>query len=496
MGYQYTIYIIPDVLALVVSLGLAFFIYIKNPSSRVNRLSSLFLFSFGIFAFGQVALSMSTDNGMAFIWARVKLLGLIFFAPLFLHTVLASADKGNVLLGRMRYLYLPSVFFVLILGTRLLIADVRLWRYGYDLELGQMGWAIIPLFLAYTSYAAYVLAKKYVASMETERLRTTPLLMGSLIIVMGFMGEAWRMVVSGDVYPFFPFAGAVVGVLFSYSVVKYDVLEVRPPPSPEDGKAGGAVPTVQAEVGGKEEGAAEPVVRVGVMALSHGVDKSRGAFLSLVSHGCCGLIVTKHSPEKVRVETGLKGVPIVALDVGGRGGALNPRKPENIFLTLQEFVDKGGECVILIEDLNYLLSVNPLETMRSFLVNSVELVSNTGGRLIMEMDEEKMNKDVLAELEHLVKYQYLMPVFTCLSNPIRKDILYYLEAGTASFTDIFKAAGVIFPSKVSFHLNSLKDAGLVEQDGARKYALTWKGETALQMVKDMEGVLTDKFKVE
>ncbi len=484
MGYNVSAYAYPSILAVVVSIGLAVFIYVKNQTSRTNRLYSLLLAAFSIFAVGQMALIMSTDPGSALIWARIKFLGLIFVAPIFLHAILMAVDKKNPVYKKIIYLYAPSLIFTLAIPTRLSITGVRSLRHGFDMVLGPIGFVTLLFILVYTIYAAYVMMMKYNESMELERRRTTPLLIGSIFFLVGVMWEFGRLMAtskgigSGNVYPFLPIAGTVMGVLLSYSIVKYTAVQVKP--------------VLEA---GKVK-APKPKVEPGMLILTRGLDKSREAFLGLVSNGCQGLIVTKNKSADVRTETGLERVPIVEFAAGERKDTVSPKKPENLFLTLQEFINGQGNSAILVEDLNYLLSANSVETIRSFLINAVELVSDKGGRLIVALDEEKMNEHVLSELDHLVKYQYLMPVFTCLSNPLRKDVLYFLEAGKATFTEIFKEVGVIFPSKVSFHLNSLKDAGLLEQDEERKYFLTWKGTTALEMIKEMEGMLTEKFQPE
>jgi len=409
---------------------------------------------------------------------------LIFVAPLFLHAIMMAVDKKNPLLDKIIYLYIPSVISLLALPTSLSISGVRTLRHGFDIDLGLIGWISFLVLLSYTTYAVYIMSIKFSKSIELERHWTTPLFAGSVFLFLGFTWEFARLLGvtmgkgSGNFYPFLPIAGTAMGVLLSYSTLKYSAVKVKP--VLEDAKI---------EV-------SKPKVEPGMLILSKGLDKSREAFLGLVSNGCQGLIVTKNKSELVRAETGLEKLPIVEFAAGEQENTVSPKQPENLFLTVQEFINGSGNSAILVEDLNYLLSANSVETVRSFLINAVELVTTKGGRLILALDEEKINDHVLSELDHLVRYQYLMPVFTCLSNPIRKDILYYLEAGKATFTEIFKEVGVLFPSKVSFHLNSLKDAGLLEQDVEKKYSLTWKGTTALEMVKKMEGILTEKFEVD
>lgn len=487
MGYYFSVHALPCIIAAIVSSALALYIYAKKlyakkPSGRFDKLFALLMFSFAVLALGQSGICISTDHATAVFWARIRLLGMVFFAPLFLHTVLAFADKDNPLLGRVRYLYLPSAFFSLALAPGLSTLAVRPWG-GHDFEAaGALLWGSILIILAYVSYAAHVLVRGYTMGIDLARRRTKPLLLGALALLIGVV--VWIAGMVGDslgpatqyIHSFLGSAGIAMSILYSYAVTRYKVLDVAP------------VVELKAE-------AAEPALQPGMAVLTDGMDKSRQDLLGLVSQGYHGLIATKHQPEKVRMETALERTPILRLDVEGKGDAIDARKLENLFLTLQEFVGKGGKGAILVEDLNYLLSVNSLKDLRAFLANIVELLASKRGVLILEVDEQKMNPDVLAELRHFLNYQHLMPVFSCLSNPIRKDIVLYLEAGKASFTEIYRASGLMFPSKLSFHLNFLRDCGLIEQDEERKYSLTWRGRAALEMLRGMEDELLKKFEV-
>lgn len=66
---------------------------------------------------------------------------------------------------------------------------------------------------------------------------------------------------------------------------------------------------------------------------------------------------------------------------------------------------------------------------------------------------------------------------TCLSNPIRRQILAILSAnGEMRFMDITRALGIGDHTKVNFHLKNLKTNNLISQNREKTYRLTPQGE--------------------
>jgi DNA-binding NtrC family response regulator len=66
---------------------------------------------------------------------------------------------------------------------------------------------------------------------------------------------------------------------------------------------------------------------------------------------------------------------------------------------------------------------------------------------------------------------------TCLSNPIRRQILTALSAnGEMRFMDITRALGISDHTKVNFHLENLKTNNLIGRNREKTYRLTPQGE--------------------
>jgi uncharacterized RDD family membrane protein YckC len=76
-------------------------------------------------------------------------------------------------------------------------------------------------------------------------------------------------------------------------------------------------------------------------------------------------------------------------------------------------------------------------------------------------------------------------ILSILSHPLRREILLNLsEKGEASFTDLLNLLKVD-TGKLSFHLRSLEV--FIEQTPSGKYKLSRAGESAIRVIRDVEG---------
>ena len=74
-----------------------------------------------------------------------------------------------------------------------------------------------------------------------------------------------------------------------------------------------------------------------------------------------------------------------------------------------------------------------------------------------------------------------------LANPLRRLILRRLDEGPTSFTEVMRAAGIDDSPKLSFHLRTLQEGGLVAH-GTDNYELTKAGEEAIRVLKEVDEI--------
>ena len=81
-----------------------------------------------------------------------------------------------------------------------------------------------------------------------------------------------------------------------------------------------------------------------------------------------------------------------------------------------------------------------------------------------------------ARLEHKTEIKLSETTIKAFSNPIRKNITFYLlHAGVSRFSDIAGSIGISDASKLSYHLRILSEAGIVDKTKAGQYLLPSKG---------------------
>jgi FixJ family two-component response regulator len=96
-----------------------------------------------------------------------------------------------------------------------------------------------------------------------------------------------------------------------------------------------------------------------------------------------------------------------------------------------------------------------------------------------QFDEVSREKAKSAAPESAAEIQ---EVLSSLASPIRRDVVELLDGQKCSFTRIKDELKIKDPTKLSFHLRKLKSAGILDQDYEKIYALTGKGERAVEVL--------------
>jgi len=78
-----------------------------------------------------------------------------------------------------------------------------------------------------------------------------------------------------------------------------------------------------------------------------------------------------------------------------------------------------------------------------------------------------------------------------LANPIRRNILKLISGRqTMRLMELTRELGIEDHTKVVFHLKILKEAGIIEQDREKAYALTREGAKTVDILKTLENYLS------
>ncbi len=98
-------------------------------------------------------------------------------------------------------------------------------------------------------------------------------------------------------------------------------------------------------------------------------------------------------------------------------------------------------------------------------------------KLMQSANAQKLSKEYNLDIDAVIR---------SLSNPVRRDIIELLYKHSKSrFTDIKEELGIEDATKLSFHLRTLKNARLVEQDSERVYSLCATGKKIMEVLKSI-----------
>ncbi len=72
-----------------------------------------------------------------------------------------------------------------------------------------------------------------------------------------------------------------------------------------------------------------------------------------------------------------------------------------------------------------------------------------------------------------------------VANPIRRGVIELLDNGSLSFTSIKNELNIDDPTKLSFHLRTLKSSKLIQQDEEKIYFLSTSGKEVVKILKHL-----------
>ncbi len=98
-------------------------------------------------------------------------------------------------------------------------------------------------------------------------------------------------------------------------------------------------------------------------------------------------------------------------------------------------------------------------------------------KLRQSANAQKLNQEYDLDIDAVIK---------SLSNPVRRGVIELLSKyGKSRFTDIKKELGIEDATKLSFHLRTLKNVGLIEQDSEKVYSLCAPGKKIIEVLKSI-----------
>ncbi|MFP4498683.1 MAG: DUF835 domain-containing protein, partial [Vulcanimicrobiota bacterium] len=117
--------------------------------------------------------------------------------------------------------------------------------------------------------------------------------------------------------------------------------------------------------------------------------KSYEVFKDMVSHGIFGLIITRTYPGRIQQLYHLEKTPVVWLSKNKEETSSIPgANLGSLLYTISEFMEKSKESVIILDGLEYLITVNEFNRCIQFLYDLFEIIMVNKAVLIIPMNSE------------------------------------------------------------------------------------------------------------
>jgi CheY-like chemotaxis protein/DNA-binding HxlR family transcriptional regulator len=148
------------------------------------------------------------------------------------------------------------------------------------------------------------------------------------------------------------------------------------------------------------------------------------------------------------------------------------------------FVDAHPHPAVVVAGVERLYSTHRVEEVTHALGAVIERVEGKGP-VAIGFDPHALSDQAVLGLRMEVSAARVHGTLGALANPLRRLILRRLDDGATSFTEVMRAAGIDDSPKLSFHLRTLQEEGLIGHSG-ETYRLTESGAEAVRVLKEID----------
>ena len=118
-----------------------------------------------------------------------------------------------------------------------------------------------------------------------------------------------------------------------------------------------------------------------------------------LSSGCCGMVVTRELPKKITGDRNIGDSKVVWLTNLVGDGRINPTAIGILMSQLRSFIESNPRTVVIIDGLEYLISLNTYDRMLQFLNQLRDVVMTNESSLIVPLDPRTLSEREVALLE-------------------------------------------------------------------------------------------------
>jgi len=150
------------------------------------------------------------------------------------------------------------------------------------------------------------------------------------------------------------------------------------------------------------------------------------------------------------------------------------------------FVEAHHHPAVVVTGIERLFAAHRAEEVAHVLGEVIEHVQGKGP-IAIGFDPTALPDQTVLEIRSEVSAARVHGTLGALANPLRRHILRRLDEGPTSFTEVMRAAGIDDSPKLSFHLRTLQEDGLIGHSG-EMYHLSPNGKEAVRVLKEVDQI--------
>jgi len=217
-----------SIIAAVIYLVVAIFVFSKSRSNPINRSFAIWLLCVSVWNIDIVGIRIAPNPEFADLWGKVFRTGLLFMPPTMLHFfVLFTTPSGLSPKYRKSLVafYLLSVFLSIINWTPYFTGEIKETKWGYQVMSGPLYPLFFIQFLASFGLGLFFLFRGFRIADSYQRHRLKYFFLAiSISLILGGLG--FLPVFGFEIFPFGGLAVSIGLIIAAYSVAQHRLMDV------------------------------------------------------------------------------------------------------------------------------------------------------------------------------------------------------------------------------------------------------------------------------
>ena len=217
-----------SIIAAVIYLVVAIFVFSKSRSNPINRSFAIWLLCVSVWNIDIVGIRIAPNPEFADLWGKVFRTGLLFMPPTMLHfLVLFTTPSGLSPKYRKTLVafYLLSVFLSIINWTPYFTGEIKETKWGYQVMSGPLYPLFLIQFLASFGLGLFFLFRGFRIADSYQRHRLKYFFLAiSISLILGGLG--FLPVFGFEIFPFGGLAVSIGLIIAAYSVAQHRLMDV------------------------------------------------------------------------------------------------------------------------------------------------------------------------------------------------------------------------------------------------------------------------------